>query len=244
MSEAEDGAGRDAPAVNALGQPVGPALPGWSARPRPDRVGMEGAWCRLAPVDPEAHAADLYRAYAADRDGGMWTYLPYGPFDDLDAFKIWLATNCQGFDPLFFAIERDGDGALGMASFLRIAPEIGAIEIGHISYAPALQRSRASTEAMYLMMRHAFDLGYRRLEWKCDSLNAASRRAAERLGFVYEGLFRQAVVVKGRSRDNAWYSIVDGEWPSRREALERWLAPENFDEDGRQRASLTALRGE
>lgn len=240
-----DAPGRAEPSafVNELGQPIGPPLPGWTARPRPGQEPIEGRFCRLAPVDPKAHADGLFDAYSADLDGRMWTYLPYGPFADRAAFRDWLTMNCQGLDPLFFAIEDPTGRPLGLASYLRIAPEAGVIEIGHISFSPALQKTAIATEALALMMRRAFDgLGYRRLEWKCDSCNLGSRRAAERLGFTYEGLFRQAVVVKGRSRDNAWYSIVDGEWAQVAGALDAWLAPENFDAEGRQRRSLKDLR--
>jgi RimJ/RimL family protein N-acetyltransferase len=223
--------------------PIGPALPGWEARPRPSREPVEGRFCRLEPLDAEAHAAGLFGAYALDEQGLGWTYLPYGPFADLGAFAAWLADAAKSDDPLFFAILDADDAPVGVASYLRIMPAIGAIEVGHIHYSPALQRTAAATEAMYLMMRHAFeDLGYRRYEWKCDDLNAPSRRAAERLGFTYEGTHRQATIYKGRNRDTAWYSILDGEWPRVRDALERWLAPGNFDAGGKQRSRLGASR--
>jgi RimJ/RimL family protein N-acetyltransferase len=230
-------------AQNEFGQPVGRALPGWSPRPRPPRTPMEGRFCRLEPLDAKSHAAALHAAYSED-DGRNWTYLPYGPFPSLEAYSQVVASVQGGEDPVFHAIlDLASQRPVGVASYLRIDPPMGVIEVGHLSYAPALQRHAAATEAMYLMMRRVFDeLGYRRYEWKCDSLNAPSRRAAERLGFRFEGIFRQAVVVKGRNRDTAWYSILDSEWPALRGAFERWLAPSNFDAQGKQRAKLEALR--
>ena len=200
---------------------------------------MEGRFCRLEPLDADAHAAALHEAFALDEDGLGWTYLPYGPFPSFDAFEKWVSEAAESGDPLFFAILDAAEEPAGVASYLRIMPAIGTLEVGHIHYAPALQGTAAATEAMYLMMRHAFeDLGYRRYEWKCDDLNGPSRRAAERLGFTYEGTHRQATIYKGRNRDTAWFSILDGEWPRVRDALEAWLAPENFDADGEQRARL------
>jgi RimJ/RimL family protein N-acetyltransferase len=229
---------------NAFGQPVGPALPGWTPRPRPPRTPLQGRCCRLEPLDADRHAAALHAAYAADADGRNWTYLPYGPFASADAYAAFVRSVQAGDDPLFHAILDAAGRPVGVASFLRIDPGHGSIEVGHLSYSPALQRTPAATEAMFLMLRRAFDeLGYRRTEWKCDSLNAPSRRAALRLGFRFEGVFRQAMVVKGRSRDTAWYSILDSEWPALRSAFERWLEPANFDAQGRQRATLEALRG-
>jgi RimJ/RimL family protein N-acetyltransferase len=232
------------PGASARGAlPIGGALPGWRPRPLPARQSLEGRHCRLEPLDADAHMAGLYAAYALDEDGRGWTYLPYGPFQDWGAFEAWVEDATESDDPLFFAI-LDGDGApVGVASYLRIMPAIGTIEVGHIHFAPPLRRTAAATEAMYLMMRHAFeDLGYRRYEWKCDDLNAPSRAAAERLGFTYEGTHRQATIYKGRNRDTAWYSILDSEWPRVREALEAWLGPENFDADGEQRSRLGAPR--
>jgi RimJ/RimL family protein N-acetyltransferase len=226
---------------NELGQPIGFAVPGWTARPRPDRSVMAGRCCRVEPLEPERHGRDLLAANTADREGRMWTYLAYGPFADHGAYHAWLAGAAESDDPLFHAIVDARSGrALGVASYLRIEPAVGVIEVGHIAYAPALQRTPAATEAMYLMMRRVFDeLGYRRYEWKCDALNEPSRRAAERLGFTFEGIFRQATLYKGRNRDTAWYSIIDKEWPDRKAALEAWLEPGNFDDAGRQRARLS-----
>jgi RimJ/RimL family protein N-acetyltransferase len=205
---------------------------------------MAGRFCRVEPLDPERHGADLYAANSLDREGRNFTYLSGGPFATREAYFAWLNDFCRGDDPLFHAIVDAASGkAAGVASFMRIDPRNGVIEVGHINLSPLLQRRPAATEAMFLMMKRAFDLGYRRYEWKCDSLNAPSRAAAQRLGFSFEGIFRQAIVYKGRSRDTAWYSIVDGEWPALRAAFERWLEPANFDAAGNQRASLSALTG-
>ena len=223
----------------ATGQPVGPELAGWTPRPRPPREPLVGRYCRLEPLSADRHAEELFDAYSHDIGGAGWTYLPYGPFDGLAAFESWVEEMCPLEDPLFFAVLDSEGRAVGLASYLRINPEMGSIEVGHIHYSPALQRTRAATEAMYLMARLAMEaLGYRRYEWKCDDLNAPSRRAAQRLGFTYEGTFRQDRIYKGRNRNTAWYSITDSEWPAVREALERWLDPSNFDEQGRQRSSL------
>jgi RimJ/RimL family protein N-acetyltransferase len=230
------------PRTNALGQPIGEPVPVWTPRPRPPRTPIEGRLCRLEPLDADAHADALFAANAADPEGRMWTYLPYGPFASAPDYRKWVEQVQPGDDPQFFAIaERATGRPLGVASYLRIDPAMGVIEVGHLAFSPALQRTPVATEAMYLMARRAFDeLGYRRYEWKCDSLNAPSRRAAERLGFRYEGTFRQAVVIKGRNRDNAWFSITDREWPALRAGFEDWLAPDNFDAAGRQRRSLAA----
>jgi RimJ/RimL family protein N-acetyltransferase len=203
---------------------------------------MEGRFCRLEPIDPERHAAALFEALAADREGRTWTYLPYGPFGSFDNFRAWITEYCLGDDPFFLTLCRKSDRKpVGLASYLRIAPAAGVIEVGHLIFSPALQKTPAATEAMYLMMKHAFDLGYRRYEWKCDSLNAPSRAAAERLGFSFEGIFRQAIVYKRRNRDTAWYSIIDSEWPRLMAAFNTWLAPGNFNTDGTQRLRLSDL---
>ncbi len=201
---------------------------------------MHGRLCRLESLDAAKHAAALHAAYAADRDGRNWTYLPYGPFASEVAYTAWVETVQSRDDPVFYAIiDLAKQQPIGVASYLRIDPAMGVIEVGHLSFAPALQRTPLSTEAMFLMMRRAFDeLGYRRYEWKCDSLNAPSVAAAKRLGFRFEGTFRQAIVMKGRNRDTTWLSIIDGEWPARRGAFERWLDPANFDASGAQRRRL------
>ncbi len=228
---------------NELGEPIGFALPQWTPRRRPPRSAMKGHFCHVEPVDPARHAADLYAANSLDRQGRNWTYLPYGPFGQIEDYRLWLNRVSAGEDPLFHAIiERQTGRAVGIASFMRIDPAAGVIEVGGINYAPPLQRTPAATEAMYLMMRRVFDeLGYRRYEWKCDSLNASSRAAALRLGFKYEGIFRQATVYKGRNRDTCWFSILDSEWPTLKSAFESWLDPSNFDAAGQQRRSLRSL---
>ena len=221
------------------GRPVGAPLPDWTPRDRPGRVPMEGRYGRLEPLEAERHSAELFSAFAHDAEGVDWIYLPYGPFDEQSALRSWLREMSKTEDPLFFTILDAGGRAVGLASYLRIDPSVGSIEVGHIHYSPLLQRTRAATEAMYLMARRVFDeLGYRRYEWKCDALNEASRRAAERLGFTYEGTFRKHRIYKGRNRDTAWYSITDSEWPPIRAAMEAWLDTSNFDESGEQRRSL------
>jgi RimJ/RimL family protein N-acetyltransferase len=230
------------PTRNDFSQPIGFPVPGWAPPPAPPREPVEGRLCRLEPLDPDRHAADLFAANAADAEGRSWTYLAYGPFRTFADYRGWMCANCLGDDPLFFAIIDTGEGkAVGVASYLRITPAAGSIEVGHIHYSPRLQRSPAATEAMYLLMKGAFELGYRRYEWKCDALNAASRAAAQRLGLSFEGVFRQATVYKGRNRDTAWYAAIDREWPALREAFLTWLAPGNFDGAGRQRTRLTDL---
>jgi RimJ/RimL family protein N-acetyltransferase len=230
--------------LNQLGQPIGHALPQWSPPPRPSRQPMEGRYCRVELIDPARHGADLHKANKADKEERIWTYLGYGPMETLDDYHAWMDKECSGDDPMFHAIIGNASGkAVGVASYLRINPGAGSIEVGHINYAPALQKTPAATEAMYLMMKRAFDLGYRRYEWKCDARNAGSRAAAQRLGLSYEGVFRQATIYKSRNRDTAWYAAIDSEWPALRDAFESWLDPANFDADGRQRSSLSAATG-
>jgi RimJ/RimL family protein N-acetyltransferase len=227
--------------ANELGQPLGPALPHWQAPLAPPRAPLEGRYGRLEPLQADLHAAALYEANAADITDAMWTYLPYGPFPTSAGYRAWLDSVAGGADPQFFAVLDERGLPLGVASYLRIDPRNGCIEVGHLAYSPRLQRSRIATEAMYLLMRRAFELGYRRYEWKCNALNAPSCAAAVRLGFAFEGIFRQAAVVRGRNRDTAWYSVIDAEWPALRAAFETWLAPENFDAAGRQRLRLSDL---
>jgi RimJ/RimL family protein N-acetyltransferase len=225
-----------------LGQPIGLPIPGWTPPNLPPRAAMSGRFCRVEPLDVVRHAADLYQANAVDTDQRMWTYLPYGPFDSQNSYVNWMRQVCGGDDPLFHAvIDSVTHRAVGVASYLRIDPANGSIEVGHIAYAPCLQRTPAATEAMFLMMQRAFELGYRRYEWKCDALNAPSRAAAQRLGLSFEGVFRQASVYKGRNRDTAWYAAIDQDWPALQAAFLRWLDPLNFDANGRQRTRLSDL---
>ena len=221
--------------------PIGAALADWSPPPPPGPLELQGDVVRLERLRSD-HGASLFDAFSVDRQGRLWTYMPHGPFDQEAALLAWIDSVAASADPFFYAIIDAATGrACGVASYLRIQPDAGSIEVGWISYAPELQRTRAATEAMFLMMRWAFEAGYRRYEWKCDALNAASRRAAERLGFTFEGVFRQATVVKGRNRDTAWFAMIDGEWPALRQAYEIWLDPSNFDGQGQQRQSLGTL---
>jgi len=230
------------PLLNQFGQPIGFPVPDWSPPPLPPREPMQGRFCRLEPLDPDRHAEALYAAIASEADEASWTYLAYGPFATLQDYRDWMDRYCRGDDPAFFAIIDCKDGQpVGIASYLRIAPAAGSIEVGHIHYSPRLRRSPIATEAMYLLMARAFALGYRRYEWKCDALNAPSRAAARRLGFSYEGIFRNALVYKGRNRDTAWFAAVDADWPALQQAFETWLAPGNFDGEGRQRSRLADL---
>lgn len=227
--------------TNDLGQTIGFPLPDWKPVARPPRTAMEGRFCRIEPIDVERHAKDLHESVMLDTDGRNWTYLPYGPFPDYDDYLAWLKVTCLGDDPMFHTVINLATGtAVGIASLMRIEPTPGVIEVGHIHYSPALQRTPIATEAMYLFMTRVFDeLGYRRFEWKCDALNGPSNKAAKRYGFTFEGIFRQATVYKKRNRDTAWYAILDSEWPAAKAAYEAWLSPDNFDADDRQHKSLS-----
>src|SRR4030088_1912252 len=228
--------------LNNLGQPIGFDIPRWTPPKRPPRESMVGNFCRVEPLDKGRHAADLYRANRLDTDNRIWTYLAYGPFDSLESYLDWMDRLCCGDDPLFHAVVDTKTGkAVGVASYLRIEPANGSIEGGHINYSPLLQRTPAATEAMYLMMKRALDLGYRRYEWKCDALNAASRGAAQRIGLSFEGVFRQAAIYKGRNRDTAWYAAIDQEWPALQPAFRQWLDPAHLDPNSQQRARLAYL---
>jgi RimJ/RimL family protein N-acetyltransferase len=220
--------------------PSGTPLENWAPPPAPGGETLRGRYAELAPLSAEQHAALLYRHYV-DEDQ-VWDYLPYGPFSSASQYHRWVRDNAGQTDPYFLAIRNlETDEWEGVASFLRITPAAGSIEVGHINLSPALQRTRAATEAMFLMMRWAFEAGYRRYEWKCDALNMPSRRAAQRLGLSFEGIFRQATVIKGRNRDTAWFATIDKEWAALSEAFETWLAPGNFDSEGRQVESLGDL---
>ncbi|MFZ5692145.1 MAG: GNAT family N-acetyltransferase [Pseudomonadota bacterium] len=207
---------------------------------RPGPVVLTGRYGRVEKLDPSRHRASLWEAMRGEP--ALWDYMPYGPFASAGQFEAWIAERATLADPYVYAVVALDGRALGIAALMRITPEMGVIEVGHIAYSPALQRTPLGTEAQFLLARYVFDtLGYRRYEWKCNALNAASRRAAERYGFTFEGIFRQHMIVKGKNRDTAWYSIIDCEWPARRAAFERWLAPENFDAHGRQKAGLAAF---
>ncbi len=201
---------------------------------------LAGRYVTVLPLDPAAHGDALFDGLGGPVHDALWVYLHHGPFADRSTFDPWLRERAAGDDPFMYAIVDAGNGsALGLAALMRIDPPNRVIEVGSIVYAPALQRTRGATEAMYLLARYAFEeLGYRRYEWKCSALNAPSRAAALRLGFTFEGVFRQHMIVKGRNRDSAWFSMLDSEWPVRKAAFERWLAPENFDLDGTQRTPL------
>lgn len=223
-------------------QPIGPVV---DARPakRPERVTLEGRWITLTPFDPEKHADALFEgANGGDKDR-VWTYLFDGPYTDRAAFKANIAAKAQSIDPLFFAIIDNATGvAVGYQTLMRVDSPNRVIEVGNIMYTPAMQRTAGATEAQYLFARYVFDeLGYRRYEWKCNALNAPSRRTAERFGFTFEGIFRQHMIVKGRNRDTAWFAMLDSEWPARKAAYERWLKPDNFDDAGRQKLKLSEL---
>jgi RimJ/RimL family protein N-acetyltransferase len=225
---------------NQLNQQTGTPLPDWQACPKPRKQTIHGEYCRLEPVSNEQHSADLWQAFSADTNHRIWTYLPYGPFANQNQLEHWINITCQDEDPLFYAIVDLATGkALGVASYLRIQPEVGVIEVGHINFSPALQQTTVATEAMYLMMKNAFDLGYRRYEWKCDNLNLGSKKAAKRLGFSYDGLFKQATIYKNRNRDTAWFSIIDTDWPAIEAKYQRWLSTYNFAASGAQLSALT-----
>lgn len=220
--------------------PLGELIKNWTPPPLPPRAELRGEYCIVAPLDIAAHSECLFRANRRDHTHRNWTYLPYGPFHKLTDYQNWLAAECGGDDPLFFSVLDRRGQALGVASYLNIKPAAGSIEVGHINYAPPMQQTTLGTEAMYLLMKNVFALGYRRYEWKCNALNQRSRAAATRLGFTYEGTFRQMQVVKNRNRDTAWYSVIDQEWPRLAPAFQRWLRRDNFV-DGRPRQSLAAL---
>ncbi|KZL19635.1 hypothetical protein PsAD2_01914 [Pseudovibrio axinellae] len=228
---------------NTIGQIVGADLSSWTPALLPLDETMEGNFCRLERLLPAAHAVELYEAFSTDQDGRGWTYLPYGPFDNYPDFLDHVTDLASGSDPLAFAIiDVESGSAVGIATYLRVAPDAGSIEVGHIHFSPLLQRKPGGTEAMFLMMKNVFEKwGYRRYEWKCNSLNTASREAAVRLGFSYEGTFRQAGVVKGKNRDTSWFSVIDSEWPVLKAAFEGWLAQDNFDAEGKRMTSLPEL---
>jgi RimJ/RimL family protein N-acetyltransferase len=225
------------------GQQVGLPVADPKPAPRPGPVTLKGRYGRLEKLGVE-HTADLWAAFAGHDH--VWTYISTdGPFASEAEFSAFLAKRAAADDPYAYAIVDLADRAVGYLTLLRIVPVHRVIEVGHVLYSPTLQRTPLGTETQYLLARYVFEtLGYRRYEWKCDALNAASRRAALRYGFVYEGTFRQYMIAKGRNRDNAWFSMLDSEWPARKANFERWLAPENFDSEGRQKVSLAALNAQ
>ncbi|NCC36242.1 MAG: N-acetyltransferase [Chloroflexia bacterium] len=227
---------------NVLNQPIGQPLPDWSPPPLPPHTTLAGRSCLLEPLNPDRHAQDLYAANGADASGQMWTYLPYGPFPSFATYRHWMDQAVFDAETQFYAIIPATTGrAAGVACYLRMVPNDGSLEVGHLAFAPSLQRTVAATEAMIMMIEHAFGLGYRRYEWRCNALNAASRAAAQRLGLSFEGLFRQARIVKGHSRDTACYAALGTEWPALQAAYSQWLAPANFNAQGQQRVRLSTL---
>ena len=219
------------------------SLADWKGAPAPTAQLIEGRFIRLEKLDPARHTDSLWQALQGPgADPKLWDYLPYGPFTERAVFDAWLNNHAANSDPYFFSvIDRASGDVQGILSLMSIVPAQGRIEIGHVTFGAPMQRSPKSTEAVYLLARHAFELGYRRLEWKCNNANARSKQAAERLGFTFEGVFRQHMVVKGQNRDTAWYSIIDGEWPTVRAGFERWLADAN-QVDGGQRQTLVQCR--
>ncbi|NKB76429.1 MAG: GNAT family N-acetyltransferase [Gammaproteobacteria bacterium] len=233
------------PEKNELDLLIGHKIDNWSIPDRPSRQVLTGKYCQLEPLSMEKHSESLFEANQVDADDRIWVYLPYGPFQSLEQYQEWISNNCFNGDPFFYAIvDNTSHKAIGVASYLRIDPPNGSIEVGHINYSPALQNTIAATEAMYLMMENVFHLGYRRYEWKCNSLNEKSCRAAKRLGFSFEGVFRQASVSKGRNRDTSWFAMIDLEWPALRQAFTHWLSQKNFDENGQQQQALSKMTKE
>jgi RimJ/RimL family protein N-acetyltransferase len=228
---------------NHFGQPVGDALPDWQPRPAPQRHTLQGRLCYLEPLAGK-HAEALFAAHQLAPDTRSWTWLLREPDSSVEEFSAWVASVAELSDPLHFAvIDRQTRLPVGSLALMRIDANNGVIEVGHVHFSPLLSRTAMATEAHWLLMRYAFDtLGYRRYEWKCNSLNEPSRRAARRLGFHYEGRFRQALVIKGRNRDTDWFSIIDAEWPQIDSAMQRWLASDNFSADGQQIRTLESLR--
>jgi RimJ/RimL family protein N-acetyltransferase len=223
-------------------QPLGALVDARPAR-RPERVTLRGSSVTLVPLDADEHADALYRGANGGEKDRAWTYLPYGPYGDPAVFKASIAAKAESTEAIYFAIIDNSTGeAVGHQAFHRIEPTHRVIEVGHILYTPSMQRTIGATEAQYLFAAYVFDtLGYRRYEWRCDDLNAASKRAAARFGFTFEGVFRQHMIIKGRNRDTAWFSMLDSEWPARRAAFERWLDPTNFDSAGCQKMPLASL---
>ncbi len=225
--------------INQFNQIVGNLIENWSEAKNPEHKVMKGEYCSLEPIDIDKHANKLLTNLSFENQGESWTYLPYGPFIDQGEFHSWLSATNAEQDTKLYAILNTKQEPIGIAGYLRINPKHGVIEVGHIHYSKLLQKTPAATEAMYLMMKYAFEeLGYRRYEWKCNSLNETSRNAALRLGFKFEGIFRQSNVFKKRNRDTAWFSIIDSEWLEIKNRFLQWLRRENFDMNGKQISSL------
>ena len=229
--------------TNNLVQPTGETIPNWTSRQFPPHTKMEGQYCSIDILDIEEHAENLFNAFTKDINNNDWTYLPYGPFETQKEFEEWLQKECTGNDPLFHTIiDRNNNKPVGMASYLRINTNSGVIEVGHIHYSTLIQKKPIGTEVMYLMMKRIFDeLKYRRYEWKCNALNIRSCNAARRLGFKFEGTFKQHMISKSRNRDSAWFAIIDKDWPRVKANFEKWLDKNNFNEDGSQKISLSSL---
>ena len=220
----------------------GEIVESFSIPPHPKGISIEGKLVDLKPLIASEFAEELFISNAIDKEGINWAYLPYGPFDSQVDYAKWIKSFEEGDDPIFFAvISKKLKKAIGIASFLRINPTKGLIEVGHINYSPLLQKTTEATEAMFLMMKWVFDNGYRRYEWKCNALNLKSRRAAQRLGFSYEGVFRQMTISKGRNRDTAWFAIIDKEWAEIEKCFDQFLSESNFDNNGKSKVSLTSL---
>lgn len=229
--------------INKYGQTLGESLEGWTPPEAPSTINTTGHFCRLELLNAKNHASDLYAANSEDITPESWTYLPYGPFSSEQEYTRWLSEQTNKPDQRFYSIiDLRTDKPVGLAAFLNINPQAGSIEVGHLKFSPKMQRTPLSTEAMYLMMAHAFDLGYRRYEWKCNNYNEPSKKAALRLGFQFEGVFRQALIVKEHNRDTAWFSVIDSEWPLLKTGFEQWLSPDNFGEDGQQIERLIDIR--
>lgn len=225
--------------LNSFGQPIGHDVHNFQVPSRPNFSSLKGNNVLVQSISSQ-HLSDLYKAFSKDVSGKNWTYMSYGPFTTEGEFFNWAKGTCFENDPKFFTIS-GSEGPAGMASYLRIEPNLGCIEIGHIHLSPLLQQTRSGTEALLLMIEWVFEAGYRRLEWKCDSLNIPSRHAAQRLGFSYEGIFRQAMIYKSRNRDTAWYGMTDAEWPALKAVYNEWRAPSNFNAQDREIKKLSEL---
>lgn len=229
---------------NIFGQPIGQSMKTWTTRPLPQDITLEGQYCLIEPLNPELHTKSLFQAFSLAENESDWTYLFFGPFTNFENFKEFITTAYQNTDPKYYTImDRTSGEAIGLISLMRIDPVHGVIEVGNVVFSERLKRKPAATEVQYLLMKYVFEsLQYRRYEWKCDNFNLPSKKAAQRLGFQFEGLFRQAIVYKERTRDTAWFSIIDSEWSLLKQAFELWLSPTNFDKAGKQINRLELIR--